>query len=76
MLRFRDNQRVFVLRNDAGVSVMAVGTVVRLRRADSSAWIALDERIEGRNVHPFPADDDAGRATHVLAMPDGCTPLE
>jgi hypothetical protein len=47
------------------------GIVTRLRRADAAAWVALDERGEDA-WHPFPADDEHGRGTHVLAWPDDC----
>lgn len=43
-----------------------LGTVVRMRRSDNGAWVALDKRID--YVCPFPADDS--RATHVLVFPE------
>lgn len=46
-----------------------LGTVVRMRRGDEGAWIALDERGPDA-IHPFPADDH--RACHVLAYPEDC----
>ena len=51
------------------------GTVVRLLRRDSSAWIALDRRypsLEAVGAFPFSADDEHGRGTHVLAWPEDC----
>lgn len=52
------------------------GTVVRMRRCDDGAWIALDTRLGAPldRVHPFPADDS--RATHVLAFPEDCSELQ
>jgi hypothetical protein len=72
--RFREGQRVRVLwcARDEGTPVNAVGTVVRLRRADEGAWIALDKRHEHAAFHPFPAEDESGRGTHLLAYPDEC----
>lgn len=53
------------------------GTVVRMRRADTGAWVALDSRLDGAisAAHPFPADDEHGRGTLVLAYPFDCSPI-
>ncbi len=73
MRRFHLNQRVIV-RRDARDHELggAPGTVTRLRRADDAAWVRLDVRHENVAAHPFPADDYAGRGTHVLAWPEDC----
>lgn len=70
MRRFKGGQRVRVLRNADGVELGAVGSVVRLRRCDDMAWVALEARSTNESAHPFPADDDRG--THVLAAPEDC----
>jgi hypothetical protein len=78
MKRFTNNQRVFV-RVVARTSVLheinAPGTVCRLRLADNGAWVSLDARHAESVVHPFPANDEYGRGTHVLAYPEGCDAL-
>jgi hypothetical protein len=51
----------------------AAGTVVRVRRGDDGAWVALDVRRE-EAMHPFPADDERG--SHVLVYPEGCKPIK
>jgi hypothetical protein len=72
---FALGQRVMVLDvyRDSGLilALRAPGAVVRLRRQDPGAWIALDARLTGEfeALHPFPADDEGGRGTHVLAYP-------
>jgi hypothetical protein len=69
--RFEGGQRVHVRRDYRGNAIDCWGTVVRLRRADDGAWIALDVR----NEHcPFPSDD-ATRSTHVMAYPVDCEPI-
>lgn len=51
------------------------GTVVRLRKSDNGAWVALDRRATA-DVHPFAADDPHGRGVNVLAYPDGCDEIQ
>lgn len=75
MKRFENAQRVLVkCEANRGLAVNATGTVARLRRADDGAWIALDELHATPGVHPFPSDDS--RATHVLAFPEECEPVQ
>lgn len=74
MKRFHDGQRVMVWIDENGFAVNAVGTVVRRRMRDNSAFIALDQRQHNEAIHPFPASDEYGRGTHVAAYPDGCSP--
>lgn len=70
MSAFSNGQRVHVVRDADGNAVGLNGAVVRLRRADAGAWIALDER----SPHcPFP-ETDANRSTHIMAYPDDCEP--
>jgi hypothetical protein len=69
--RFEDGMRVRVNVDYYDRIVGAVGVVVRLRRADLAAWIELETR-QADELHPFPADDALGRATHVLAWPNDC----
>jgi hypothetical protein len=64
-------QRVHVARDADARSVNCDGTVVRLRRSDSGAWVKLDERKDGV-YFPFPADDDGERGCHILAYPEDC----
>lgn len=64
---FQNDQRVFVKHDADGNQIKAVGTVVRLRRADDGAWINLDQR---HPRCPFPADDP--RSNHVIAFPEDC----
>ena len=73
-MRFKNNQRVWVRREcHRGLDVHVMGTVVRLRRADNCAWIALDRLADNPECHPFPAADSRGK--HVLASPDDCEAL-
>lgn len=73
MRRLAMHQRVIVHRTAYGRAVGGIaGTVTRLRRADDAAWVKLDCRHGDHEVHPFPADDAAGRATHVIAWPEDC----
>jgi hypothetical protein len=62
-----------------GIPGGETGTVVRCRRADRGAWIALDQIREDANpvpCHPFSENDEYGRGTHVLAYPDDCDDVE
>ncbi len=70
--RFRDGQRVLVMSIDEvpGRIPPTEGTVVRLRRGDDGAWVALDQRLDVPGAHPFPAEDQRGR--HVLVYPENC----
>lgn len=72
MRRFELHQRVVVRRTADGHEVNATGAVARLRRADDAAWIQLDARHPGANVHPFPDDQADERRTHVIAWPADC----
>jgi hypothetical protein len=73
MRRLSLHQRVIVHRTAYGFAVGGIaGTVTRLRRADDAAWVQLDHRHDNPEVHSFPADDDAGRSTHVVAWPEDC----
>ncbi len=73
--RFVTGRRVLVLRNADGIALRALGTVGRIRRCDTGAWIELDQRSKVVKVHPFPEEDSRGR--HVLAYPEDCElPME
>ena len=72
--RFKDGERVLVKAygfDDAPLNPPAWATVKRIRRADDGAWVAFDFRLADVNF-PFPADDEHGRATHVIAFPVNC----
>lgn len=71
-MRFRNSQRVVVIRDAEGNSLSAPGRVCRLRRCDDGAWVALDKRHPDA-CHPFAEGD--GRGTHVLAYPEDCEAL-
>jgi hypothetical protein len=49
------------------------GRVMRLRRCDSGAWVALDERTTYA-VHPFPPGNT--REAYVLTSPELCTEIK
>jgi hypothetical protein len=50
------------------------GTVCRLLMRDASAWVELDQRLEGDDAqaHLFPADDET-RGRNVLTWPELCS---
>ena len=81
-MKFKDGQKVMlksvVHRNGDVVELKRnhVGRVVRRRLQDDGAWIALEGRLSGdeESLHPFPANDEHGRATHVLAFPEDLAP--
>lgn len=72
--RFKDGMRVMVRRvgdyAETDLATPRPGVVVRMRKSDSGAWVALDERSPQMGVHPFPEDDSRGR--HVLTFPEFC----
>lgn len=76
MKRFKLGDRVMVkacgVYESHTVDPPAYGKVVRLRYADYAAWIMLAER-RADIAYPFPADDESGRGTHVMAFPEDCT---
>ena len=77
MKAFRLGQRVYVRRvgryAERETPMGCAGTVTRLLRRDNSAWIALDSRHPSLEAaFAFPADDEHGRGTHVLAWPEDC----
>ena len=73
MRKFQLHQRVIVHRTAYGHDLGGVaGAVERLRRADDAAWIRLDTRHANEAAHPFLVDDEADRATHVIAWPEDC----
>jgi len=78
MKTFRLGQRVTVSAvgqyEEITIDPPMAGRIVRLRRGDNAAWIALDTRSDAAGAHPFPADDEHGRGIHVLAYPDDCEP--
>ena len=47
------------------------GTVVRLRRADEAAWVKMDCDLPAE-LRSFPADDEHGRANHIILWPSEC----
>jgi hypothetical protein len=69
--RFDNGQRVFVRQDYAGLPVNQWGKVVRLRRGDHGAWVALDKWHERC---PFPITD--ARGTHILTYPECCSSFE
>lgn len=72
MIRFSLHERV---RVDDSQSPLhgKTGTVVRLRHADTGAWVNMDDALPDER-RSFPADDPHGRANHVLLYPEDCVP--
>lgn len=71
--RFEVGQRVFVYMESVRSQVVCErGRVVKTRASDNFGIVALDKRSLNPAVHPFPADDPKGRATHVVTHPDCC----
>ena len=57
----------------AGLTGMT-GTVVRLLRSGSGAWVDMDRELP-REVRRFPIDDPYGRGRHLMLYPAECEPL-
>ncbi len=47
------------------------GEVVRLRKRDNGAWVAMDEPLPDA-LRVFAADDPHGRGNHVCLYPEYC----
>lgn len=71
MNSFAEGQRVLVKQTEDGITLNAVGTVVRKKISEPSAWVELDKRSKNKAAHPF---SDKQRERHVLAHPDDCEP--
>lgn len=79
MESFRNHQRVRVVQVSPGASdydkgkvsqlIGKVGSVVRLRRADTGAWVRMDEPLPVA-IRNFPEGDE--RAHDFILYPDEC----
>jgi hypothetical protein len=65
--KFADGQRVRVLPPHKLAN--RTGTVVRLRRAEYGAWVAMDEQLP-TELRVFPPGDK--RERHASLYPDEC----
>lgn len=74
MRDFKQGQKVRVKAGTTGGSdelAGKTGTVARLRRADSCAWVAMDCDLPD-GLRAFPADDEHGRGRHIILDPSEC----
>ena len=72
MERFRNNQRVRIVRPDIPSLSGFTGTVHRLLMRDESAWIRTDQSLP-ESIAQFQDGDE--RRNDVNLFPDECEPL-
>lgn len=74
MKSFVNGGRIVVTDTESEL-VGRFGQVWRVRRADSGAWVNMDEPIPD-SLRRFPADDPDGRGNEVILYSRQCEPFE
>jgi len=72
MERFSKGQRVKIVAGEYATSMEGrAGSVHRLRKGDTGAWVEMDLEVPSEH-RKFPAGD--ARANHLLLFPEECEP--
>jgi len=77
MNAFKNGQRVQICIGEPSPLIGLTGTVVRLRRADEAAWVAMDAVPAGcENSFPFYGQEGDPREKSMLLYPRECREVQ